>query len=358
MNLATDMRTLDQRVSELDPLRFSEHITEIPRLNDAADTAALERLAHKLLDRVPDTVTDDVTASAALRDLGFVLASLERHGTDYRSLPGAEEALLKLGGLVDEVPRDSVYTYSLRNPEDALRTFSDIPEEVLFISEVRRAGIALRPAVDHLMAALTLPVRDPLLVEHLAASTEAFRVFAQALLTVKRNITPEVFSTRMRPYFPPMTVGGTVLYAPGGAQMTPLLVDMAVLRPEPGDPRHAWYEQYLDENLLYLPAAYRAAGDTIMASRPLLPRILDEATGDATASVRNQLRLLMREILHFRLPHLQLARANMRIRPDGSLGSGGYTTDSLDHLVALTTERNQRLTDALAAASPLDHATA
>lgn len=358
MNLATEMRTLDQRVSELDPLRFAEHIHELPELNGSADTGGLERLALRLLDRVPDAVTDEATAGAALRDLGFVLASLERHGTDHRSLPGAEEALLKLGAVVDEVPRDSVYSYSLRNPEDRLRTFTALPEEVLFIEEVRRAGIALRPAVDHLMAALPLPVRDPLLVEHLTAATEAFKVFAHALLTVKRNITPEVFSTGMRPYFPPMTVGGTVLYAPGGAQMTPLLVDMAVLRPEADDPRHAWYEQYLDENLLYLPAAYRAAGDTIMASRPLLPRLLDETPDGTTVAVWAQLRLLMREILHFRLPHLQLARANMRIRPDGSLGSGGYTTDSLDHLVELTTERHQRLADAFAAAPPLDHATA
>ncbi|MFD5698604.1 monodechloroaminopyrrolnitrin synthase PrnB family protein [Streptomyces lasiicapitis] len=345
-------------MSELDPLRFSEHIDEVPGLNEDADMRGLERLARALLDRVPEAVTDEDTASAALRDLGFVLASIERHGTDHRSLPGAEETLLKLGGLVDEVPRDSVYTYALRNPGNALRTFTGIPQEVLFIEEVRRAGIALRPAVDHLMAALPLPARDPLLLEHLAAATEAFKVFAEALLTVKRNITPEVFSTRMRPYFPPMTVGGTVLYAPGGAQMTPLLVDMAVLRPEPGDPRQKWYAQYLDENLLYLPAAYRAAGDTILTYRPLLPRLLDEATGDTAAPVLAQLRLLMREILHFRLPHLQLARANMRIRPDGSLGSGGYTTDSLDHLVELTTERHQRLSDAFAAAPPLDHATA
>ncbi len=205
-------------------------------------------------------------------------------------MPGAEETLLRLGALTDEVPRDSVYTYALRNPENAVRSFTELPEEALFIREVRTAGTALRPAVDALLEALAVPVDDPALAELLDEATRGFSVFAQSLLSVKRNITPETFSGELRPYFPPMTVGGQVLYAPGGAQMTPLLVDIVLIRPEPGDPQEEWYEQYLRENVPYLPAAYRAAGERARHHRPLLPRLVDEAVRHSPGTARSPAR--------------------------------------------------------------------
>ncbi|MER8034062.1 monodechloroaminopyrrolnitrin synthase PrnB family protein [Streptomyces hydrogenans] len=344
------MRELDLLVSGSDPLDAARDARRLPALNRAGDISGLDALARLWTGLVPDRVHDSVTASAALRDLGFVLASLERHGVDYRTVPSAEETLLKLGALAEEVPRDSVYTYALRNPRDAERSFTELPEEALFIREVRTAGNALRPAVDALMEAIALPVDDPALAELLVEATRGFTVFAQSLLSVKRTITPETFSFEMRPYFPPMTVGGQVLYAPGGAQMTPLLVDILLIRPEPGDPREEWYEQYLDENLLYLPAAYRAASDLARRHRPLLPRLVDEAArhrspGPEVRRTLAELRALMREVLRFRLPHLQLAKANMNVRPDGSLGSGGYSTDSLDRLAELTLDRHQLLSE-------------
>ncbi|MFF2523661.1 monodechloroaminopyrrolnitrin synthase PrnB family protein [Streptomyces liangshanensis] len=366
MSLAVRMDALDRTISDLDPLEFVRHVDHLTELNAHADRAGLERLADDMLARVWNNVSDLPTAGAALRDLGFVLASLERHGVDHRTLSGAEETLLKLGDITDEIPRDSVYTYALRNPRSGTRFFTGIPEEILFIDQVRIAGTALRPAVDDLVATLTLPLRDPELTERLARAVAAFRTFAEALLAVKRQVTPEVFSHQMRPYFPPMTVGGTVLYAPGGAQMTPLLVDIALLRPEPGEPEAGWYPRYLDENLPYLPAAYREAADAIQRHRPLLPRLLDEAARAGSAPrdaereepALRQLRLLMREVLRFRLPHLQLARANMAIRVAGSLGSGGYTTSSLDQLAELTTRRHHQLTDALSDGPPAVRSTA
>jgi hypothetical protein len=347
MSLAAQMDALDKEVAAQDPLGAAPDIHHLPRLNRAADTGEIARLARRWLTRVDESVHDAASASAALRDLGFALASLERHGVDYRTVDGAEETLLKLGALADEVPRDSVYTYALRNPEDDMRYFTEVPEEALFIREVRRAGVALRPAVDALAEALPLPVDDARLPELLSTATDGFAAFAQCLLTVKREVTPECFTGELRPYFPPMTVGGDVLYAPGGAQMTPLLVDILLLRPEPGEPLGPWYEDYLVENTGYLPVAYRAIARDARAHRPLLPRLAGEASSrpesSYTATTLRELRRLMQEVLRFRLPHLRLAKANMAIRPAGSLGSGGYTTDSLDRLTELTVARHQQL---------------
>ncbi|MEW1548257.1 monodechloroaminopyrrolnitrin synthase PrnB family protein [Streptomyces tsukubensis] len=348
MSLAMRMRALDQHVAALDPLGTAPDIFRLPMLNRGAATDEIARLGRLWLSRVGEAVHDIPTASAALRDLGFALASLERHGVDYRTLEGAEETLLKLGGIADEVPRDSVYTYALRNPEQGTRSFSEIPEEALFIREVRRAGIALRPAIDALVEALPLAADDPELPALLDTATQGFETFAHALLQVKREVTPECFSYELRPYFPPMTVGGEVLFAPGGAQMTPMLVDIILLRPEPGDRLEEWYEGYLAENIGYLPASYRAIGSAAGHHRPLLPRLVEEAgrAGGADTRMMNAIRALrglMHEVLRFRLPHLRLAKANMNIRPSGSLGSGGYTTDSLDHLADLTVGRQRLL---------------
>ncbi|MFH9554523.1 monodechloroaminopyrrolnitrin synthase PrnB family protein [Streptomyces sp. NPDC017435] len=150
------------------------------------------------------------------------------------------------------------------------------------------------------------------------------------MLTVKRTLTPHYFTGLLRPYYPPLEIDGRTYYAPGGAQMPLLVLDVLILSQAATGELAAWYEQYLTDNVLYLPPHHRALVDAGRRS-PGLARLAHRRTHLQPAAA-----LLIDDLLRFRLPHRQLARANMAVRADGSLGSGGYTTSALDRLLDVT----------------------
>ena len=191
----------------------------------------------------------------------------------------------------------------------------------MFIHEVTAASHALADAIRHCSDLLTAADREA--ADALAAIVHnRLRDFAARLLTVKRTLTPQYFTGLLRPYYPPLDIDGQTYYAPGGAQM-PLLVlvlDVMFLSQAATGNLAAWYEQYLTDNVLYLPPDHRA--------------MVDEARH--RPHLRPAAALLIDDLLRFRLPHRQLARDNMAVRADGSLGSGGYTTSALDRLLDVT----------------------
>ena len=52
-------------------------------------------------------------------------------------------------------------------------------------------------------------------------------------------------------------------------------------------------------------------------------------------------------LLKFRYPHLKVAKDNMNIRTEGSLGSGGYTSDILERLLSHTVRSRAKLVERL-----------
>ena len=110
--IGADQNADDLAVAAMDPLRADDVLAELPAANERADTAWM---ADALADLGAGFDTADVyTARAALRDLGFLAASLIRHDPDA-DLNGIEPTLLRLAAVADEVPRDTVYSYTTRN---------------------------------------------------------------------------------------------------------------------------------------------------------------------------------------------------------------------------------------------------
>jgi hypothetical protein len=163
------------------------------------------------------------------------------------------------------------------------------------------------------------------------------RRFAECLLLVKRNVTPEFFTGQLRPYYPPIRLGDEIYYGPGGAQMPQLVLDVVLLRPDRQSPYARWHDEYVEDNSRYLPPAHRKLIKT--ASGEPAGLIASVAASHALVGneqLRGALRRVLSTVLRFRYPHQQLARANMRIRPAGSVGSGGYSLDAVNRLVDLT----------------------
>lgn len=325
----TVTRELDGSTATLDPLGADAVMRSLPQANIAADVAWLRSRAVQLSRHVC-RIRDVASARAALRDLGMLTASLTRHTGRDIAPPAVEAAMLRLGGIADEVPRETVYSYSTRNPRGPRRrSFTDTPGEHLFIDEVSAASEALEIAIEYCR-------QIPAAVDQREADSGAAVVhhhlqrFGKHLLTVKRHLTPQYFTGQLRPYFPALTIAGRTYYAPGGAQMPLLAIDVLLLSQAATGELAAWFERYLDDNVLYLPPHHRALIETARGVRGLARQAHRHPHLRAATSV------LIDDLLRFRLPHRQLARANMAIRGEGSLGSGGYTTDALDHLLAVT----------------------
>ncbi|NUK13974.1 monodechloroaminopyrrolnitrin synthase PrnB family protein [Streptomyces lunaelactis] len=322
-------RDLDSTTAALDPLGADAVMRALPQANIAADTAWLRTRAEHLAQHAT-SIRDAAPARAALRDLGMITASLARHTGHRVPPPAVEAAMLHLGATADEVPRETVYSYATRNPRGLRRrSFTDTPGEHLFIDEVTAASHALEDAITRCSGLSAATDRNS--ADALAATVhERLRDFAAHLLTVKRTLTPQYFTGRLRPYYPPLDIARNTYYAPGGAQMPLLVLDVMILSQAATGELAAWYEQYLTDNTLYLPPHHRAVVDTARRS-PGLARL-----AHSHPHLRPAAALLIDDLLRFRLPHRQLARDNMAVRDDTSLGSGGYTTSALDRLLEVT----------------------
>ncbi|MEU9074374.1 monodechloroaminopyrrolnitrin synthase PrnB family protein [Kitasatospora sp. NPDC048538] len=322
-------RDLDSSIAALDPLGADAVMRALPQANIAADTTWLCTRATRLSQHAT-RIRDVAPARAALRDLGMLTASLARH--TGRPVPprSVEAAMLHLGAVADEVPRESVYSYATRNPRGPRRrSFTDTPGEHLFIDEVTAASHALDAAILH--CCHLAEAGDQHAADVLADLVhQRLQTFATHFLTVKRNLTPQYFTGQLRPYYPPLDIAGHTYYAPGGAQMPLLVLDVILLSQAATGELAAWYEQYLDDNTLYLPPHHRALIESARRT-PGLARLAQRHP-----HLRPATALLIGDLMRFRLPHRQLARANMAVRDDGALGSGGYTADALDQLLAVT----------------------
>lgn len=333
----------DEEISELDPLSLDEFFLILPNLNSSSDVnAVVQALELKIPTEEVLSNLDIVSASAALRDLGHIAASLRRHGVHANLVPKLEKSLLILGGIIGEVPRDTVYSYGARNPKgDRRRTFTNLSQERLFIQSFNDGMSGLNQTIELLYSLRDIPLDDPRFSDIVQGALTTFTSMVNAILLVYRDIPAEVFTRDLRPYFDPINIGGFEYLAPGGAQMPILLIDMMLWANSTSDGE---YLAYLDDNLRYCPTVYRTLAQNIRSDyTALMDRVLKESSrlseGEQKQIVRNSLtalRELFTTIIKFRRPHLRVANDNFALRRDDQLGSGGYKPDLLEILVSKT----------------------
>ncbi|WP_280275930.1 monodechloroaminopyrrolnitrin synthase PrnB family protein [Nocardia wallacei] len=336
----------DHTVAAADPFDADEPMSaRLASWNEESACTALIELAGHMVERLHRMRDLDwVSAAGCMRDLGFVAASLIRHGAPIEAVAGLEPALLRLGRATDEVPRDTVYSYATRNPDGPRRrTFTAHPQERLFIDAVTEGMHALGHTIEQLEFAGAMALGSDASVHHIEQAAVHLRRMIRAIRSVIQNLSPELFTYELRPYFPPMRLGGEVYFGPGGAQMPLLVVDVMLFGSD-------WstgpeLEAYLEANAAYLPAPYRRLVDAYLHVPSMLSAWIVEARRQAAAGVPRHRPLealraveaLLKALLRFRHPHLNLARSNFKIRPPESLGSGGYQVDSLTMLIEQTT---------------------
>jgi hypothetical protein len=257
----------DQHISLLDPLKADRFFRETfvvlaaqkqpdqfieaiwPLINEALQLPQFTRLE----------------ALAALRDLGMIAAVVTRYGIPVPDLPDLEQALARLGKLGGEVPRETLFSYTTRNPEGTrLRTFTNLTEERLFIDTLREGLLSTIVCLRATFQACLYEPYDPAFVQSLEMAAEAFSELVPGIVEIRKKISPELFTFQMRPFFDPFEVNGVSYLAPSGTQLPLILIDWLVWG-RVLDEEEQW--TYASQQLPYLPSCYSELA-TALLNRP------------------------------------------------------------------------------------------
>jgi monodechloroaminopyrrolnitrin synthase len=329
-------------VKQIDPLNLDTFLLgDLPEINARLERSKLERFLESFRPQIDLQKTSREEAQAITRDLNLLFCSATRHKIEFHSC--FRELLLGCSSLTDEVPTDTVYTYGVRNPDGSReRSLTTFAEERVFIKSLKSAMARLPEIVEYLFEAGQLSCDSEGFVDRLRLSVGKFGELLPSMKEVFMRVSPDFFTEHLRPFFDSKEIGGKTYLAAGGAQMPLILVDYLLWGASVHEPM---YRRYLEENVEYQPPRVREWYHTIK-QRSLIEKIIDESTMER-GIVREQARELtgLFEIISkFRKPHYRIATMNMNIRSEGSVGSGGYTTDILELLMDRTQKYMEELT--------------
>ncbi|WP_159080866.1 monodechloroaminopyrrolnitrin synthase PrnB family protein, partial [Nocardia suismassiliense] len=150
-------------VAHRDPLSADAVLARLPELNAAADVPQLVTSFRELLWRAREIeLTDVADRLAAMRDVGMLLSSLQRHGVEpLEAAPEGTDALLAWGLSVDMVPRDTVLHYGVWNPRGKRqRMFLGDREENVIIDAVRVGTVLIDEIAPTIAGLAELHPRD------------------------------------------------------------------------------------------------------------------------------------------------------------------------------------------------------
>lgn len=339
-------KLLDQSVSMLDPLGFDEYFIEgkFSQAATATDSGHIRTLVSEMVASIAlDSIAamDEVSAMAAARDLNMVASAVVKFGMPMHEFPHLEELLLLLAEKTHEVPTDTVFGYGTRNPKGLRqRSFTKTKEEALFVESFSAGINGLAASLAGLETVQSMEISNSRFAPLVRDSAQYLQQMHEAIMSVRKHVSPDFFTHQLRPFFDPKTLRGQTYFAAGGAQMPVTMIDLLLWGIEDID---RTYLSYRNENLRYLPRSYRSKVESIVS----LPSIIKSVTASAcrglpptvqqTASDSlKSLQELTDQLIRFRAPHLAVAKANMRIRSADAVGSGGYDASILQYLITRT----------------------
>ena len=175
----------------------------------------------------------------------------------------------------------------------------------------------------------------------LSQATKGLEATKYAMVDVIRKITPEFFTSQIKPYFEPFIIDGSVVDAANGAQMPLTPIDQMLWGCDDDDPD---YQEYFAHNSASLSQSQLQSLEnfTRHSGGKSITSWLVEHRDERQVAVRSAIEIL-KTTRKFRYPHRQTARRNFGLRPRGSTGSGSYDVAILDTLIEKTENAISRL---------------
>ncbi|HYC86268.1 MAG TPA: monodechloroaminopyrrolnitrin synthase PrnB family protein [Chryseosolibacter sp.] len=345
-----------ERIASIDPLGFDDKIRLLHLLNKSADTHEIIQMLYRLLP-VPDALDryGYQESIAAMRDLGIFIGILKKHGIEpVEVIPELEYVLLVLMVKTDLPPRDTLLHYTLWNPDGhRMRTYTGLPDEKSLVESVKIAMPFLFESIymlEHLHGGFLngAGFEDQCRIIH-----EKMQHMVAGVVHAKRNVSPGVFANELRFYYDPIKVDYNKSYmGPGAVEMPMFIFDHLLWSCDTEDPVYtAFKEGYLPYNLRSMREIYvRFKGKQSLVTR-VLRNLEVKPSGEAYRSACAVLELCT-VLKSFRMPHKKLAESAYAHNDAEHRhhGSGGYSTDILQHIILLQNEKIQALKDAAARA--------
>ena len=332
-----------QQIEIADPLNVNEIMRSLPFLNEREDIEALKALLSELLSRFDSlTVTSPIDACAVVRDIGFVMSSIRKAGIQPQTVnDGLSARMLGLSKITGMVPRDTVYHYSIWNPEGRYqRLFTNFDDEKGLIKSVRLSIVELEECIDKLTKAIAIRPFAADFSDYLLAANTSLRNSIGTLAIAIKQVHPRIFSVNLRPYFDPIDIDGKSYIASGGGQIPMFLVDKMVwVENDRSDLQNAYFN-FINESAVYLPPFLRVAFNSTCNGLPLTGMLAEAKSRGLTVDSKNELavKMLLKNLIAFRQAHAHYAAKSFTPENIGryKTGSGGFEMSFVDQLLNLT----------------------
>ncbi|MFF9866970.1 monodechloroaminopyrrolnitrin synthase PrnB family protein [Streptomyces sp. NPDC013953] len=332
LDTTTEPRYRIAEIRAADPLGADPLLAALPAMNRDADVPALT-VALRTLVPDPDRVAEwsIVEALAGMRDIGMLLGSLKRHGTEpAAAVPEILPVLEELARRTDMVPRDTVHHYTTWNPPGRRRRMYTGHEMEAHLQEaVRMVFPSLVAALGTCTGLARLEPYDPGFALALDRTAMHVQAMVDSIDFTVANVSPEYFARTLRPYFEEIDVAGRDYLGPAAAQVPLWPVDLTLWQCDRSNPA---YDAFLDESVAYsLPswrafhAAHRGGVSAVSKlSAALSWETVHRLPPELIASARSLARVL-RILKTFRARHIGIARKaygdDLRLYDEGSGGA-------------------------------------
>jgi len=162
-----------------------------------------------------DTGDGFETAFSVLGNVGMYLAALRRHeltnpAKEERSpFPEASSLAMHVGAALGMAPRFSTAHIAHLNYANAgvRKSFTSLPDEILFIDENTRGILLLQLAADALAKVVPLGISSPIVDVPFAAARHALEAVIESNQRLFDRLDVERFFFSVRPYYKPYMVG-------------------------------------------------------------------------------------------------------------------------------------------------------
>jgi Domain of unknown function (DUF1864) len=230
-----------------------------------------------------DTGDGFSTAFGVLGNVGLYLAALRRHeltnpAREQRSpFPEASSLAMHVGASLGMAPRFSTAHLAHMNFAHASvrKSFTSLPDEILFIDENTRGILLLQLAAEALGKVVPLGISSPILDVPFAAARHALEQVVESNTRLFERLDVDRFFFSVRPYYKPYMVGRQQYRGANAGDFSGINeLDLLLGLCRANDP---YYAQLLVDKMMFMPPADQARLRECMRQRSFLDELLSLA---------------------------------------------------------------------------------
>jgi hypothetical protein len=227
-----------------------------------------------------DTGDGFATAFGVLGNVGMYLAALRRHELtnpareEKSPFPQASSLAMHVGAALGMAPRFSTAHLAHMNFAHASvrKSFTSLPDEILFIDENARGILLLQLAADALSKVVPLGISSPIVDVPFAAARHALEQVVESNARLFARLDVDRFFYCVRPYYKPYRVGRQEYRGANAGDFSGINeIDLLLGLCRANDP---YYAQLLIDKMQYMPPSDQARLRECMRHQSFLDELL------------------------------------------------------------------------------------